>query len=204
VGDYLTLAEVKEKLSDLGSEYDALLTTLIGQASRDIERLCNGQIFEPVTATTKTFDGSGTSKLILPWAWPLVSVTTLKVRTGGEGTTQVTVPAADFYLEPAGRPTADPARWIELGAGLNSGVRVFTAGKGTVEIAGTWGRAAIPGDIKDVCHELVIQAWRNRGQGASNLPGALEGELEMLPRGLTPRAIAILKAHGYQQGIYLP
>lgn len=181
-----------------------MLTSLIGQASRDIERLCGGQFFDPVTATTKTFDGSGTRKLILPWQWPLVSVTTLKVRTGGEGATQVTVPAADFYLEPAGRPVADPARWIELGRGITSGVTIFTAGKGTVEIAGTWGRVAIPADINDLAIEITIQLYRQRGQGPSNLAGALDGELEALPRGLTPRAIAILKAHGYQQGVYLP
>lgn len=204
MGDYATLDEIKARLPDLGPEYDAVLTSLKAQASRDIERL-TGQFFEPVTATTKTFDGSGTSTLMLPWQWPLVSVTTLKVRTGGEGTAQVTVAAADFFLEPAGRPAADPARWIELGAGRTSGVRIFTAGKGTVEIAGTWGRAAIPADITDLCIELTIQKFRERGQGPSNFGSAVDGEqLDALPRGLTPRAIAILKAHGWQYGAVLP
>lgn len=202
MGDYATLDEIKARVPDLGAEYDAILTSLKAQASRDIERL-TGQFFEPVTAT-KTFDGSGTSTLMLPWQWPLVSVTTLKVRTGGEGTAQVTVAAADFFLEPAGRPAADPARWIELGVGRTSGVRIFTAGKGTVEIVGTWGRAAIQADINDLCIEITLQLYRERGQGPSNLASALHGDLEALPRGLTPRAIAILKAHGYQFGAMLP
>ena len=203
MGDYATLDEIKARLPDLGTEYDAVLNSLKAQASRDIERL-TGQFFEPVSATTKTFDGSGTRTLMLPWQWPLVSVTTLKVRTGGEGTAQVTVAAGDFYLEPAGRPAGDPARWIELGAGLTSGVRIFTAGKGTVEIAGTWGRSAIPADITDLCIELTIQLFRQRGQGPSNFGSAVDGELDALPRGLTPRALAILKAHGYQYGAMLP
>lgn len=203
MGDYATLDEIKARLPDLGAEYDAVLTSLKAQASRDIERL-TGQFFEPVVATTKTFDGSGTKTLMLPWQWPLVSVTTLKVRTGGEGTTQVAVAAADFFLEPAGRPSADPARWIELGAGLTSGVRIFTAGKGTVEIVGTWGRAAIPADINDVCIELTLQLFRQRGQGPSNFASAVDGDLESLPGGMTPRGLAILKAHGYQYGAMLP
>lgn len=203
MGDYCTRDEVKARLPDLGPEYDALIDTLKAQASRDIERM-TGQIFEPLAATMKTFDGTGRATLMLPWAWPLVSVTTLKVRTGGEGTTQVTVPSSDYFLEPAGRMAADPARWVELAASPTSGVTVFTAGKGTVEIVGTWGRIAIPADINDLSIEMAIQKLRERGQGPTNVASALEGELEALPRGLTPRAIAILKAHGYQQGVYLP
>jgi hypothetical protein len=202
VGDYAALADVKARLPDLGTEYDTVLTSLLAQASRDIERM-TGQVFEKITAT-KVFDGTGKPTLILPWRWPVVTVTTLKIRTGGEGSTQVTVPSSDYFLEPAGRGQDEPARWIELGSGISSGVTRFTAGKGTIEIVGDFGRSATPADINDLAIEMTIQLFRERGQGATNIANALEGELEALPRGLTPRAIAILKAHGYQQGIYLP
>jgi hypothetical protein len=132
-------------------------------------------------------------------------VTTLKVRTGGEGSTQVTVPSSDYYLEPANRISGEPARWIELGSGLSSGVTRFTAGKRTVEIAGDWVRSAIPSDINDVCIEMVIQQFRTRGlqlqTGASPFDG---GDLEAAPRALSPRAIAILVSHGWKQSVYLP
>jgi hypothetical protein len=81
-------------------------------------------------------------------------------------------------------------------------VRVFTAGKGTVEIVGTWGRVAIPADIKDVCMELVMRGFRERGAGGQEQP--IDGmTLDATPRGLSARALAILKAHGYQQAVFV-
>jgi hypothetical protein len=201
LGDYCTRAEVKARLQDISTDYDALIDTLKDQASRDIERL-TGQTFEPVTGSTRTFDGSGTCRLILPWSSPIVTVTTLKVRTGGEGSTQVTVPSSDYYLEPANRLAVEPARWIELGSGISSGVTVFTSGKRTVEILGDWIRAAIPSDINDICIDMTIQALRERGRGAPNLAAAL-GDDDVGPRGMGARTAAILKAHGWQQGIYV-
>lgn len=199
MADYLVVQDVKDRIPDLGTQYDAVLAALITQATADINRL-TGQFFDPVAAT-KTFDGSGSRTLILPWAWPLASITTLKVRSGGEGSTQITVPSSDYFLEPAGRPAADPARWIELASRPSSGVSVFTAGKGTAEIAGTWGRAAVSGDIKSVCLEMVIQAFRQRGAAGTNQT-VDNLDLDQILRGLTPRSLRILGDHGMGQAVY--
>jgi len=202
MGDYVTIPEVKEQLADLGSEYDPFLAKLISRASRDVDRLTR-QFFDLQSAVTRLFDGSGSRTLFLPWNWPLVAITTLQVAAGGTGGSMTVVPSSDYFLEPADRSSNDPARWLELTDRPTAGVGIFTSGKRTVSIAGDWGRSAVPDEIKEVCLELVIRGWRNRGSGDSEdmgLQGALQGmDVGNVPRGLSPRSLAILREHGYQQ-----
>lgn len=218
MGDYVTLTEVKEVLQDLGTDYDTVLGKIITRASRDIDRL-TGSFFDTAAGLAKLFDGSDAGRmfgyypdpwsgladvrpsgrmLFLPRAWPLISVTTLRVKQTTNGTF-VTVPSDDFFLEPAGRPAGYPARWIELSDIPASGVVSFGRGKRTVEVIGDWGWAATPDDIKEVCLELVARTWRQRGAGQSDQTGVTGLDTEEVPRALSPRSLAILMHHGYKQ-----
>lgn len=218
MGDYVTLAEVKEMLQDLGTDYDTVLGKIVTRASRDIDRL-TGSFFDLLAGQTKTFDGLDAGRmfgyypdtwsgladvrpsgrmLFLPRAWPLVSVTTLRVKQTTNGTF-VTVPSSDYFLEPSSRPNDYPSRWLELSDVPASGVISFGRGKRTVEITGDWGWAATPDDIKEVCLELITRSWRQRGAGSSDLAGVPGLETEDVQRSLSPRSLAILMHHGMKQ-----
>lgn len=192
MGDYVTLAEVKEQLIDLGTDDDTFLGKLITRASRDVDRL-TGQFFDVKAGVTNLLDGSGRRRLMLSPEWPLVSVTTLTVAFF-TGDTPRTIPAAEFFLEPANRPSGWPARWIEL-TDYPTVVGYFPVGKRTVSITGDWGWPAIPDEIKEVCLELVVRGKRQRGAGDSDQAGVTGLDLEPVPRALSPRSWATLKKY---------
>lgn len=218
MGDYVTLANVKAQyLPDLGTDYDAFLTAAITRASRDIDRL-TGSFFDLKAGITNLFDGTDAGRMygyfpdpssgladvlpsgrrfVLPRAWPLASVTTLRVKQTTNGSF-VTVPAGDFFLEPSGRPTGHPARWIELSDIPTSGVVSFGRGKRTIEITGDWGWTLTPEEIQEVAYELVVRAFKMRGAGQSDQGGVPGLDVEEVGRSLSPRALAILMAHGYK------
>jgi hypothetical protein len=198
MADYVTTAELKRLLPDKGTEDDTYLGEVITRASGEIDRLC-GQPFSNLGSQTKVFDGTNSRILMLPRAWPLISVSSLQVKPGGEGDVFQTVPTADYFLEPAGRLTGDPARSIELAVWNTGPVAFFPWGKGVVSIAGSWGWAATPNEIKEVCLEMAVRAYRTRGGRAGGGVSMGPDDVDDLTRNLTPRAVAILRRHGYQQ-----
>lgn len=173
MGDYCNLTDVKNRLTDLGTDYDTLITELCTNASRIFDKE-TGRRFDATTAT-KYFPGTGGRKLYIP---ELASVTSIKVRTAISGSWRI-VPITpvegdrlgDVILCPEGRDSTEPAMWlrfIDSPAGPDS---IWPAGDATVEIAGSWGFAAVPADVKDATIELVVAMLRDRGASTGTATG---------------------------------
>lgn len=192
MADYVTLTDVHEQLGDLGTEYDTFLGKLITRSSRDIDRL-TGQFFDLRSAQTLLLDGNGRRRLSLPTEWPLATLTTLQVGLF-TGASLTTIPAGQWFLEPAGRPSGWPARWIEL-TDLPTVIGYFPAGKRNVSLLGDWGWPATPEEIKEVALEMIVRGWRMRGSGDSDSAGIEGLDLETVPRWLSPRSFNILKKY---------
>lgn len=77
MADLTTLAAVKRYLAQPGTNVDALITTLIPQASRTIERYTSRE-YPAVTRIAKRLTGSGTAVLVLPDS-PILEVTSLTI-----------------------------------------------------------------------------------------------------------------------------
>ena len=139
---YVTLDVLKgpSALNITGSSDDPRLLAMAEAASRLIDRYCNRRFY--VSRSTRLFDGSGGSRLLLP---DLVTVDDRGVRTddGRDGIFGTTWAPRDYVLLPrnadpeGGGDDSRPYTSIEVsGRGRR---QAWPAGRGTVQIAGEWG-----------------------------------------------------------------
>lgn len=151
---YTTLSNVKAALRITDAVDDALLEQAIEGSSRRIDGYCGRFFFQKVaTLNLFAFD---------PWNQPvsdLVSITTLKTDDAGDGTYSTTWSAGDYYLEPTdavlqGRPYTR----IVAKAGKTFPMQYVPAAP-LVQVAGTWGWAAVPDDIEQACLLLAIRSF---------------------------------------------
>jgi uncharacterized phiE125 gp8 family phage protein len=156
--DYITLTEVKAYLSISGSGDDALLTALIGRASRLIEDH-TGRWFYADTQT-RHYDAVGphiVSRLLLLDA-DLLTITAL---TNGDG---AVISADDCILRPQNDP---PYFGIALKASSNVRWTYADDPEGAISVAGTWGySAAIPAAVAQAALRLTAHLYRQRDTGA--------------------------------------
>ena len=184
MASYATLAEAKAYLGDLGTEYDAVLTTILERSSRIIDRICNRR-FDSVTEL-RVVDGTGTRRVFVP---DLAAITALRLRAEGDAV-WTSIAATGYALGPrAGRPER-PALWIDLLP--DAPLTAFPRRYGTVEITGTWGWLAVPTDITEATIELAIQMWRSRGAGPEDIG------IDAMTQQVAPRALPSL-AHRIAQ-----
>lgn len=136
---YASVTEFKRFMveggTDYGTDNDAELLTFLESASRTIDHYCNrslfGSGFGPRTGTNR-YDGDGGAKLQLHD--DLLSMTSITVLDGTEGTSTTYTDETDFYKGPY---DTTPHRWLLLhGEGTNT---VWTKGLRTVRPVGSWG-----------------------------------------------------------------
>lgn len=96
MADLTTKTKVKSFLGISGSTYDTILDTLCKNVSAQIERYCN-RSFTRATYTEYFDTKQGESKIFLR-NFPIVSLTTVKYRTGSYGSPTWTSFGADDYL----------------------------------------------------------------------------------------------------------
>jgi hypothetical protein len=126
---------------------DAMLEAVIEAASRAIDNLC-GRRFYAATETRYYTAKDGRSVLVDD----LLSVTTLKVDTNGDGTHDTTWDSGDYVLMPR---NATPYRWIRR---AHDGSNWFSLAEDGIEIAGSWGYASTtPTPIQEACVLLSMQ-----------------------------------------------
>lgn len=201
MADYVTLAQVKAELGDLGTDYDSLLGAKITRSSLKIDRITKRPYGFSLTAgVTSFFNGNASRTLFVP---DLNALTTLSVKVGGTwATTYTAVPSTDYFLEPIDRRPGFPALWIDLTDYPRSQVTQFWEGKATVQVLGDWGWAATPVEIADVCLEMVIRSWRSRGAGQEDKSGADNLDQVMIPRGLSRESRDILSEFTYHRASF--
>ncbi len=187
---YCTLEEVKRELNIPGGESDDILQALIGQTKDLIDKFCN-RSFDSVT-TTKYFDGTA-SPLCIP---DLITLTSLKLDTNGDGVYETTLATSDYILYPL---NSTPKEYIKLNP--NGNYSSFASGipRG-VSITGTWGYAStVPGPIRRASI-IQVQRWYKRKETAfADVVGVPElGEVHYY-KGLDPDIHLIVQAYRKQR-----
>ena len=125
----------------------AVLERMIERICRHVDRALNRRFYSE-TATVE-FDGNGTAALRLvdyatePFRGDLISVTTLKVDTTGNGTFDTTLSSGtDYWLDPKNPSTTfQPARRILIPVARSTApsIGVWPGEQRRIQIAGKWG-----------------------------------------------------------------
>ena len=146
---YLRPNDMKVDLQIDGSSTPtiAVLERLIERVSRHVDRALNRRFFSELA--TVQFHGNGASEFRLadqstePFRGDLISVTTLKVDSTGNGTFDKTLSSGtDYWLDPANPSTINrPARKILIPQGRTTSpqISVFPLSPRRIELAGNWG-----------------------------------------------------------------
>lgn len=108
----------------------------------------------------------------------------------------VALTSADYYLGPAERDYGEPYRWIDLSPYAD--YPEYAKGYRTLRIAGAWGWAQVPADIKLVCIQMAVRWWRAAKAGfveAADVP-----DLGRLKFDAKPTEYERLVLAGYKPG----
>jgi hypothetical protein len=126
---------------------DAMLEAVVEAASRAIDNLCGRRFY----AETETRYYTATSPREVR-VGDLLSVTTLKTDTSGDGTYDTTWDSDDYVLMPR---NTTPKQWIRR---AHDGGNWFSQTQDGVEIEGSWGYASTtPMAIQEACILLAMQ-----------------------------------------------
>ena len=191
-GDLTTLASVREflRLSDATqTDMDALITTLITQASDAIKDYCGREFAAQSTASqTRVFEYRGGGLL---WFAPYDLQTCTSVAIDSHTSTPITLTLnEDYYLKPRNK---DSGVWeaLEL-VGYEPATRSSATVRRPwreVSIVGVWGFATVPDAVKLAANERV--GWLYRQHSA--VPGNdLAGQGDRFGAVLMPSSVMAL------------
>jgi len=193
VTDYATLSEIHARMPELGTSDDGLITSLVFALSSYFDTF-TGRQFGPEAAVARTFSGRGTKILFV--RPPLASAPTLvRIRDNVKDAVWNTVPSGDIKLMPEGRRTGDPILWLQLIDQPTGTDNLWPEADDTVEVTGTWGRAAIPEDIREACIETVINLYRSRGSAGNDLMTNSSAFTPEIPKAIPSFAYGILRSY---------
>jgi hypothetical protein len=155
------LAEVKASLRIPSADTvdDALLTTAINAASRQIDGICERRFYSETATRVFVPDSS-----ILVDTDDIVSITTLKTNSGNGFTT--TIPASEYQLEPlngiAGGISQPFTRIRAIGAFLFPVYqqRSVNLDEASVQVVGVFGWSAIPDAVKQAAILVAIRTFK--------------------------------------------
>lgn len=162
MGRYVYASQMAAILGLDSSTAPEVLDFFIASAEAAIDRE-TGRRFDAITET-RQFDIANPGRELV--TGDLVSVTAVGVAdsTGGDFTT---LAVSDYYLGPSVRSYGAPYQWIALS---DLGSYSYAYGYRTVEIAGTWGWAAVPADIASVAMSMAVRTYQqSRGGGVSRI-----------------------------------
>lgn len=173
MGSYADPTTVKQRsgvdAADLGltsTKFDALISTLNGQASEAIDDYCRRD-FElhdgGGTGVTDAIDGNGRESIRLP-GYPVRSIDSVVL---GESQT-TTLDASDYRVKSA------PAQPDENAGILERRRAIWPDGWENVEVTYTWGYSSPPGPVERIADDLVVAALQaaaksEKVQGASSM-----------------------------------
>lgn len=161
---YATVEELKSRLSitDTGDDYE--LHAACFAASRAIEQACGRHFWRTANTEVRTFTPDDYYCLKLPPFSDLVSVTTLKTDSGGDGTFETTWAASDYQLLPlnaTAAPEQRPYREIKaVGSQLFPLPYLSLSRNDRVQITGVFGWPSVPYGIKQAALLLAAETFR--------------------------------------------
>jgi hypothetical protein len=176
---YASLSEVKAAARIADTIDDALLEISIEASSREIDGICE-RVFYPSGTAVRTYIPTD---LFLLETDDIVSVTTIKSDSTGEGGFDLTWDEADYQLEPlnnlAGGITTPFTRIRAVGSKLWPiyQPRDINAGQASVQITGVFGFASVPIAIKQA---TIIMSLRQFKRYDSPLGAAGFGDLGVI------------------------
>jgi len=179
VNGYASLSEVKAAARITDTIDDALLELSIEASSREIDGICERVFYSSGTATRVYIP----TDIFLLETDDIVSVTTIKSDTTGEGGFNQTWADSDYQLEPlnglAGGIVTPATRVRAVGDYLWPiyEPRDITAGQASVQIVGVFGFAAVPIAIKQA---TILMALRQFKRYDSPLGAAGFGDLGVM------------------------
>lgn len=190
--EYCSLADIKQRMPELGTTDDTLLTSLVYAVSGYFDTV-TGRRFDAATEV-RTLSGTGTKQLFV--RPPLAAVPTLvRVRDNVKDTTWNTVPTGDVKLMPEGRRTGDPILWLELIDQPTGTDNLWPEADSSVEITGSWGRTGIPDDIREACIQTVINLYRARGSSGNDFTASGGTYMPEIPKAVPAFAYSVLRAY---------
>lgn len=163
-GALVELAEVRLAIGipDSDTSQDARILELIATASREIQDEVDRELYPVGTATRRR---GALNRIVSLSPWDLLSATTVTLDPDGDA--QTLVANTDYKLTPIGGSDI-LGTYTELvldsSLSLNSLDCVTRFGRIEVQIAGTWGPAAVPRAAKEATI-TTVRAWLRRDAG---------------------------------------
>ena len=146
---YTTKSRIQNYLMiTIADSFDDQINEWIDAADTYIDNYCN-RTFEQESATSKLYDGSGTSELLIDDLLTLTKIETLDEDNDVDETLDST---DDYWLYPANET---PKNRIKINT-ANASIAVFPKGHQNIKITGTFGQStSVPEDIRLVATKLV-------------------------------------------------
>ena len=151
--------ELRQFLELQDDTQDNIVNAIADAVTRQIEGLCGGITFEPVTYTEELYDGDGTDNLFLNHV-PVISVSELKIYNGS---TWDTIDAADYAL------------YLKLGKIILTAGDKFLTGPQYVSVTYSAGYTGVPPDVKLAAIKWISiywQIWQDKREGVMTDSGA--------------------------------
>ncbi len=164
MADLVTVQDYKDAEGLTGAKDDDRLNILVPQISELVKRYC-GTSFVDYYSTDKTevVNITENTSVIIVSESPLVSVTSVKERTGPTEAYTTLVVNQDYYVD----TTFDAVRRV-----TGNGSKSFQKGFGSVEIAYRSGYSAVPSDLKLAVHDLITYYLRDEHKSRRTIQGA--------------------------------
>lgn len=177
--EYCSLAEVHQRMPELGASDDALLTSMVYAVSsyfdETTQRRFDSETSVHIVTGGEMFAGGGLGRSKLFLRPPLASAPTqVRIRDNAKGSWRI-VPIGDVKLMPEGRRSGDPILWLQLIDTPTGTDSVWPSSDDSVEITGTWGRSTVPDDIREACIQTVVNLYRSRGSAGSDMEVGIGG-----------------------------
>lgn len=165
---YVDLATFKARANITGTQHDTVLTQVIAEASRQIERMTGRNFNQTPAGTARTYTAQGGSVLFVD---DLVSVSAIATDDGSR-TYPATWAATDYDLLPDEAPLfGRPYTRIDVAPTGRYGFPTVARG---VRVTGVWGWPAVPDDIRGATFLLALRLWKRQ-----DAPFGVTGSVEL-------------------------
>lgn len=189
---YCTPEELKSRAGITNTDDDAEILGACTAVARAIDKWCRRHFFR--RSRTRTLDPTSLYLLDVP---DLVSVTTLKTDSSGDGVYETTWSTSDYQLLPAdAADEAEPEPYTQIRAiGSYSFPDISwlsqNARRNRVQVVGVWGWPAVPEAVKEAAKILAEDTWKLK-----DAPFGAAGEGEFTVRvGDNRRAMKFLEPY---------
>jgi len=187
---YCPIRAIKSRLNITHDNSDYELHSACFAVSRWIEQHCE-RAFYRTLAQARTFVPDDCYTLRLPEFCDLVTATTIKTDTAGDGSYATTLSAADYELLPR-NPLAAPEQlpYTEIHRLGGTWPETWTSGsrRATIQVTGVWGWPKVPHAVRQAAAIIVADTYKLK-----DAPFGIEGSGEFtIQVGENARALKFL------------